>query len=66
MKEKQLWLRLGVTISITEQEWYAINNGNANVLREVIERGDFKLDGESYIPSEENGFNLPFDVSFIF
>ena len=66
--ENSLWLRLGVTINPTDVEMDAILNGNAEVLKKVIERGDFQLDGESYIPVQENDFGdvASAEVSFDF
>lgn len=52
---RELWLRLGVSIRITEAEEKTILDSDsdceiAEVIRTIIAEGRFALDGDSYIP----------------
>lgn len=52
---RKLWLRLGVSIQITEAEEKIILDSDceiAEVIRTIIAEGRFALDGDSYIPDE--------------
>lgn len=52
----KLWMRLGVTLNITEDEADAIlgedKHNSTLTLRGVLRAGRFEPDGESYIPGE--------------
>ena len=66
---RKLWLRLGVTIEITEaEEKMLFCNDNlqlADTLRAVIAEGRFWLDGESYIPSEAvQAYNKTYGMAY--
>jgi len=55
--KKNLWLRLGVTMELTEEEFCAVRDeGQAGeaIIRNKVESGDFLLDGETYAP--ENSY----------
>lgn len=55
--KKNLWLRLGVTMELTEEEFCAARDeGQAGeaIIRNKVESGDFLLDGETYAP--ENSY----------
>lgn len=51
---KKLWIRLGATMSITEEEEAAIFCGDdedaENAMTKILKDGRFEFDGESYIP----------------
>lgn len=46
----KLWLRLGTTLYVTEEEGNAIIGGNTDILVKVIKDGRATPDGDSYIP----------------
>lgn len=52
---RRLWMRLGVSLELTEAEETAIFCGDGNdaevALLEIVNSGRAKLDGDSYIPS---------------
>lgn len=57
MSEKiNVWIRLGVTISVTKDELDKLLGSNqvvgASVIERHIENSEFIVDGESYIPFE--------------
>lgn len=61
MAKVKMWMRAGITIEVDKEAVFA---DPENALIEAIKRGDFKFDGDSYMPDEEledhvdNG-NLP-------
>lgn len=56
---KKIWLRLGVTIEASDKETEKILNGDGKVLADVIRKNGFIIDGDSYIPGEEEiGFDM--------
>lgn len=55
---KKIWLRLGVTIEASDKETEKILNGDGKVLVDVIRKNGFIIDGESYIPGEDIGFDM--------
>ena len=50
---RSVWLRLGVTVTGTEEQMEKLFNGDKATLRNLIERKQFILDSNSYIPEEE-------------
>ena len=69
---KKLWARLGVTMSLTDDEVNAlIGNDQASmrdkerILTKVICEGRFALDGETYVHQEAvSDFNEEYDASY--
>ena len=69
---KNLWARLGVTMSLTDDEIERlIGEGQAamsdreKILTKVIADGRFTLDGETYIPQEAvTDFNEEYNASY--
>ena len=67
-----IWVRLGATVAVTENEAQQIFCGDTAVLTQKINAGEYILDGDSYIPeciieecNEEHGWNYPTgDISF--
>lgn len=54
MEKKRIWLRLGVTVMLSEREIQEIERGDAAgraIIREKFNNGRCILDGETYIPS---------------
>lgn len=69
-KMKKVWMRLGVTIWLTEQEIAVIECGGKGI-REIIwnktKNGDLELDGESYIPEHAGDachHDIPEEIEF--
>jgi hypothetical protein len=65
-----IWIRLGCTLNLTDEEIEKALSGNPEQLEEVItaaiSNGRFRLDGESYIPencveafNEQHGTSYP-------
>lgn len=52
--ERKLWLRVGVELSMTEEEEKLIfgGDGMAAVVKNVVSDGRFALSGDTYIPCE--------------
>ena len=53
---KQVWMRAGVTLSMTDKEYDIIMSGGENIdhiIKEILDRGDFEFNGDSYIPESE-------------
>lgn len=49
----KVWLRLGVTLDVTEAQANLLMAGcgiGKTIIRQAIQNGDFKLDGNTYIP----------------
>lgn len=66
---KKLWVRLGVTLEITDAEEQAIFSDEGTRMEEtlsaVIAGGRFSPDGESYIPGEAVAqFNQDYGTSY--
>lgn len=69
---KNLWARLGVTMSLTDEEVekligedQAEMNEREKILIKVINDGRFSLDGETYVPQEAvSDFNEEYDASY--
>ena len=55
---KKIWLRLGVTVEASDKETEKILNGDGKVLADVIRKNGFIIDGDSYIPGEDIGFDM--------
>lgn len=53
---KEIWMRAGITISMTDEEADAILEGDyetrMNALRTILAEGRFSWNGETYIPAE--------------
>lgn len=50
METRKIWMRLGITVRATADEMNAIINGNQKALKKVLCRGDYEIEGSSYIP----------------
>lgn len=64
--KKSLWLRLGASISLTEEEFDAVRNAGPQgeaIIRSKVAAGDFILDGETYAPENSN---RPNDGEWVF
>ena len=69
---KKLWARLGVTMSLTDDEVNALIGDDQASMRDregilikVIRDGRFALDGETYVPQEAvSDFNEEYDASY--
>ena len=52
--KKEVWMRLGVTVMLSEDEITEIKKGGPagkGLIRDLLNIGKFSLDGETYIPS---------------
>lgn len=52
--KKRVWMRLGVTVMLSENEITEIAKGSQagkGVIQDLFNIGKFSLDGETYIPS---------------
>jgi len=51
-EKKKLWLRAGITVELTEDEFKSVSEDRAggSILRHKIESGYFELNGETYSP----------------
>jgi len=50
-----VWLRLGIRLDVNEVQQYLLMAGSGigkTIIRYAIMNGDFKLDGETYIPAD--------------
>lgn len=70
---KKLFFRLGVTVELTQKEFDLIctsSDAAHDLLRDKVERGAFKLDGETYSPANltpgGNEFYHEDDIEFEF
>lgn len=69
---KNLWVRLGVTLSLSDNELEALIGNNQSTMAErekivlkAIAEGRFRLDGETYTPSESvRDLNEEYNTSF--
>ena len=50
MEEREIWIRLGCRLKGSADEIDAIVNGDHKKLVEVIQKGTFSIEGDSYIP----------------
>lgn len=51
--EKKIFARLGVTVTLTEDQFIRLKAADAEaaaLIREKISQGDFVLEGETYFP----------------
>ena len=72
MEKKAVWLRLGVTVMLSEKEIAEIKKGSPagkGMIQDLFNIGKFSLDGETYIPScpaSENEWSVDEDLEFTF
>jgi len=50
MEKVELWMRLGATLLVTPEQAKAILNQDQNTLECVLKTGNWRFDGDSYIP----------------
>lgn len=55
MAKIDVWVRAGVTISADKKKF---SDDPENALIEAIKRGNYRIDGEVYIPDEDIEFNV--------
>lgn len=65
---KKLWLRVGMTINLTNEEVdliFSQDPKGIDIVRNAIEEGRYYLDGESYIPeSYVEDFNKAYGTDY--
>ena len=64
-----MWMRIGVTLNVTDSEREALLDGDKDTLLKVLKEHRFSVDGNSYIPmciaekfrpdSDDVDFELP-------
>lgn len=63
---KEAWMRLGIKIKFTEMEEELLFGENrliaADTLLNILAEGRFEIDGDSYIPDDENSVQTAFDL----
>ena len=63
---KEAWMRLGITIKLTEMEEKLLFGENRliaeDTLLNILAEGRFEIDGDSYIPEYENLVDTSFDL----
>lgn len=63
---KEAWMRLGIKIKFTEMEEALLFGENrliaADTLLNILAEGRFEIDGDSYIPDDENSVQTAFDL----
>lgn len=63
---KEAWMRLGIKIKFTEMEEELLFGENrliaADILLNILAEGRFEIDGDSYIPDDENLMDAAFDL----
>ena len=69
---KKLWVRLGATLDLTDEECEAILGDEfdagrmAQIMKSVVKEGRFELDGETYVPGQSVAlFNDQYDTDFM-
>lgn len=70
---KKIWMRAGVMLSMTDEEYDIIMSGSEetdNTVRQILDRGDFEFNGDSYIPDSEmeecnKRYNTDYDTGCI-
>jgi hypothetical protein len=50
----KIWLRLGVTLSLTGAQATRLLEGESSVIQEALDSGNWKWDGDTYIPHDES------------
>lgn len=72
MEKKAVWMRLGVTAILSEEQISVIESGGPaakGLIQDLFNTGKFSLDGETYIPScpaSENEWPVDEDLEFTF
>lgn len=66
---KDLWLRAGVTLQITEEEEEILFSDDftkgAETFKKIISEGRFRVDGESYVPEDAvQDFNEKYNTAY--
>lgn len=59
--KKKIFARLGVTITLTEDQFSQLSAGGADaaaLIREKVSQGNFELDGETYFPACSSSDNM--------
>ena len=55
---KKIWIRLGAEITVNDEEFDAVMNGDEDILIKAIKNRGAQLDGESYIPENDMEFSI--------
>ena len=50
--DKNLWMRLGITLTGSKDEIESVINGDAQTLTSLLQAGKYKCEGDTYIPSD--------------
>lgn len=64
-----VWLRLGVRLDVADEQAGTLMSGceyGKTIIRQAIQNGDFKLDGETYIPASVIKERYKGDISYPF
>ena len=63
---KEAWMRLGIKIKFTEMEEELLFGENRliaeDTLLNILAEGRFEIDGDSYIPDDENSVQTAFNL----
>lgn len=63
---KEVWMRLGIKIKFTEMEEALLFGENRQIaedtLLNILAEGRFDIDGDSYIPEDEDIVETGFDL----
>lgn len=49
-EQRSVWIRVGVTVTGTKEQMEKLFDGDEETLRNLIERKQYELDGNAYIP----------------
>lgn len=64
-REESVWMRLGATVTGSREEIGKILEGDAETLARLLARGQFEINGETYIPATAvEAYNGEHDTDF--
>lgn len=50
METRKIWMRLGATVSGSKEEIEKVLEGDTDMLKALLEKGNVEFNGETYIP----------------
>lgn len=62
---ERVWIRLGGFVSADKDTMDAIMSGDEQALINAIKDNGFEVEGDTYIPDEETGDEIEFDLDTI-
>lgn len=65
METRQIWMRLGATVSGSKEEIEKVLDGDVETLKKLLDKKQIEFSGDTYIPEEcIEDYNEEFDTDY--